>query len=50
MKHRRVQLSGDLGAASEAGEVARVRELGEAYAAAQAELDAKMNEWEALLA
>ena len=47
---RLVQLSGDLGAASQAGEVNRVRELGEAYAAAQAELDTKMNEWEALLA
>ncbi len=45
-----VQLSGDLGAASQAGQVNRVRELGEAYAAAQAELDTKMNEWEALLA
>ncbi len=45
-----VQLSGDLGAASEAGQVDRVRELGEAYNAVQAELDAKMSEWEALLA
>jgi ATP-binding cassette subfamily F protein 3 len=45
-----VQLSGDLGAASQAGQVDRVRELGEAYTAAQAELDAKMLEWEALLA
>ncbi len=45
-----VQLSGDLGAASQAGQVNRVRELGETYAAAQAELDTKMNEWEALLA
>ncbi len=45
-----VQLSGDLGAASEAGQVDRVRELGAAYAAAQAELDAKMLEWEELLA
>ncbi len=45
-----VQLSGDLGAASQAGQVDRVRELGEAYNAAQAALDAKMNEWEALLA
>jgi ATP-binding cassette subfamily F protein 3 len=44
-----VQLSGDLGAASEAGAVDRVRELGSAYAAAQAELDAKMQEWEAVL-
>ncbi len=44
-----VQLSGDLGAASEAGQVEKVRELGEAYTAAQAELDAKMQEWEELL-
>jgi ATP-binding cassette, subfamily F, member 3 len=44
-----VQLSGDLGAASEAGEVDRVRELGEAYTVAQSELDARMQEWEALL-
>jgi ATP-binding cassette, subfamily F, member 3 len=45
-----VQLSGDLGAASEAGQVDRVRELGEAYAATQSDLDARMQEWEALLA
>ncbi len=45
-----VQLSGDLGEASEAGQVDRVRELGEAYTAAQSELDAKMQEWETLLA
>jgi ATP-binding cassette, subfamily F, member 3 len=44
-----VELSGDLGVASEKGEVNKVRELGEAYNAAQAELEAKMNEWEALL-
>src|SRR5579859_1492497 len=46
---RLVELSGDLGAASEAGEVNRVRELGEAYAAAEAELDERMGEWETLL-
>jgi ATP-binding cassette subfamily F protein 3 len=45
-----VQLSGDLGAASEAGQVERVRQLGAAYSAAQSELDAKMLEWEDLLA
>ncbi|MEP7288812.1 MAG: ABC-F family ATP-binding cassette domain-containing protein [Chloroflexota bacterium] len=45
-----VELSGDLGAASEAGKVDQVRELGEAYAAAEAELEAMMNEWETLLA
>ena len=47
---RLVQLSGDLGVASEAGKVEKVRELGNAYAAAEAELDAKMQEWENLLA
>ena len=46
---RLVQLSGDLGAASEAGQVDKVRELGEAYTAAQADLDTKMQEWEELL-
>jgi len=45
-----VQLSGDLGAASQAGQVDKVRELGAAYTSAQAELDAKMSEWEELLA
>lgn len=45
-----VDLSGELGAASQNGEVDRVRELGEAYAAAQTELEAKMQEWETLLA
>jgi ATP-binding cassette subfamily F protein 3 len=44
-----VELSGDLGVASQKGEVDKVRELGEAYTAAQAELEAKMNEWETLL-
>ena len=45
-----VQLSGDLGAASEAGAVDKVRQLGEAYTATEAELDAKIREWEVLLA
>jgi ATP-binding cassette subfamily F protein 3 len=45
-----VQLSGDLGVASAAGEVDRVRKLGETYTATQAQLDAKMIEWEELLA
>lgn len=45
-----VQLSGDLGTASAAGQVARVRDLGLAYTAAQAELEARMLEWEELLA
>jgi ATP-binding cassette subfamily F protein 3 len=44
-----VQLSGDLGVASQAGQVDKVRTLGQAYAAAQAELDTKMQEWEELL-
>jgi len=44
-----VQLSGDLGTASTAGKVDKVRELGTAYEAAQAALETKMNEWEALL-
>ncbi len=47
---RLVQLSGDLGAASTAGKVDQVRELGAAYTVTQAELEAKMNEWEALYA
>ena len=46
---RLVDLSGELGAASTAGAVERVRELGEAYAAAEAELESAMAEWEALL-
>jgi hypothetical protein len=45
-----VQLSGDLGAASAAGQVDRVRVLGESYTATQSQLDAKMVEWESLLA
>src|SRR5262249_44709228 len=45
-----VQLSGDLGAASEAGQVDKVRALGEAYTSRKAELDARMEEWETLLA
>jgi ATP-binding cassette subfamily F protein 3 len=44
-----VDLSGELGAASTAGAVERVRELGEAYAAMESELESAMAEWEALL-
>ncbi len=43
-----VQLSGDLGAASTAGNIDQVRELGAAYTAAQEKLNAKMEEWEGL--
>ena len=45
-----VQLSGDLGVASSAGKVDKVRDLGIAYNETQIELDAKMIEWEELLA
>ncbi len=44
-----VDLSGELGAASTAGAVDRVRELGETYAAMESELESAMAEWEALL-
>jgi ATP-binding cassette subfamily F protein 3 len=46
---RLVNLSGELGDASAAGEVDRVRELGEAYTAAEAELNAALEEWEYLM-
>ncbi|MBI5959242.1 MAG: ABC-F family ATP-binding cassette domain-containing protein [Chloroflexi bacterium] len=46
---RLVDLSGELGEASTAGEVERVRSLGEAYAATEAELDHALREWETLL-
>ncbi|WP_119065952.1 ABC-F family ATP-binding cassette domain-containing protein [Aggregatilinea lenta] len=42
-------LESDAGRASQAGEVDRVRELGEAYTAVQADLDAALSEWETLL-
>lgn len=42
-------LESDAGTASQAGEVNRVRALGEAYTAVQAALDAALSEWEALL-
>jgi hypothetical protein len=45
-----VQISGDLEAASAAGEVERVRALGAVYTATQAAIEAKMEEWETLLA
>lgn len=47
---RLVNLSGELGDASAAGHVERVRELGEAYTAAEAELNAALEAWEALMA
>ncbi|RPI93659.1 MAG: ABC transporter ATP-binding protein, partial [Chloroflexi bacterium] len=46
---RLVDLSGELGEASAAGAVDRVRTLGEAYNAAEAELERALREWEALL-
>jgi ATP-binding cassette subfamily F protein 3 len=45
-----VNLSGDLEAASAAGDVAEVTRLGEAYAQTGAELEEMMAEWEELLA
>jgi len=44
-----VEISGDLTEASSAGNVEKVRELGALYSATQAELDSKMEAWEALL-
>ncbi len=44
-----VELSGELGEASAAGAVERVRDLGEAYTAAENQLDRALQEWEALL-
>jgi ATP-binding cassette subfamily F protein 3 len=46
---RLVDLSGELGEASTAGAVDRVRELGEAYTTIEAELNAALREWESLL-
>ncbi len=46
---RLVDLSGAIGEASAAGDTDRVRELGEQYARAEAELEAAMAEWESLL-
>ncbi len=45
-----VNLSGELEAASAAGDVAEVTRLGEAYAQVEAELEGLMGEWEELLA
>ncbi len=44
------QLTSDLDAASAAGQVDRVRKLGEDYSVTQAALEAKINEWETLYA
>lgn len=46
---RLVNLSGELGEASAAGAVERVRELGEAYTAAETKLNAALEEWEHLM-
>ena len=46
---RLVDLSGELGVASTAGAVDRVRNLGETYAATESELESALAEWEALL-
>jgi hypothetical protein len=46
---RLVELSGELGEASAAGAVDRVRDLGETYNATEGELEYAMREWEALL-
>jgi ATP-binding cassette, subfamily F, member 3 len=50
LEMRLVELSGELEAASAAGKVDRVRQLGDQYTAAQAELEQRMQEWEDLLA
>lgn len=44
-----VNLSGELGEASSAGAVDRVRELGESYAESENQLEAALHEWEMLL-
>ncbi|MBN1679497.1 MAG: ABC-F family ATP-binding cassette domain-containing protein [Anaerolineae bacterium] len=44
------ELSAELEAASAAGHVDRVRELGEAYIAAEAELNTALHKWETLMA
>jgi ATP-binding cassette subfamily F protein 3 len=46
---RLVELSGELGAASAAGRVERVRDLGKAYTDTETALDDALREWEALL-
>ncbi len=46
---RLVDLSGELGVASTAGAVDRVRDLGETYAATESELESALAEWAALL-
>ncbi len=49
LETRLSSLENEAGQASQAGAVDRVRELGEAYAATQDELDAALRTWEALL-
>jgi ATP-binding cassette subfamily F protein 3 len=46
---RLVELSGELGEASTAGAIDRVRALGETYAATESELDDALREWEGLM-
>jgi hypothetical protein len=46
---RLVELSGELGEASAAGAVERVRNLGEAYTDTEDQLDSALREWETLL-
>jgi ATP-binding cassette subfamily F protein 3 len=46
---RLVELSGELGEASAAGAVDRVRNLGEDYTATEGRLDSALREWESLL-
>jgi ATP-binding cassette subfamily F protein 3 len=46
---RLVELSGELGEASSAGAIDRVRALGETYAATESELDGALREWEGLM-
>jgi len=48
LEHRLKQLSSDLETASAAGQVERVRTLGEEYTTTQAVLDTKLGEWEGL--
>jgi hypothetical protein len=48
LEARQANLERELAAASEAQEVARVRELGAEYSAVEAELDASLTEWASL--
>jgi len=48
LEERQADLERELTAASEAQEVARVRELGAEYSTVEAELDASLAEWASL--